>query len=82
LKVSKAQIRLDNVIIFNDVIFAFSITLVILSIIRPQLPNNLDEVQIQLELWEMLPYCESYGISFGLIDIFSLEFAYFLPINS
>ena len=64
MKISEDQVRLDNMIIFSDVIFVFSITIVILSIPISQLPNNLDEVQIQLKLWKKLPYYESYGISF------------------
>ena len=57
-------------IIFSDGIFAFSITIVLLSIQIPQLPNNLDETQIQVKLWDMRPYFESYGISFALIGIY------------
>lgn len=57
-------------IIFSDGIFAFSITIVRLSIQIPQLPNNLDETQIQAKLWDMRPYFESYGISFALIGIY------------
>jgi uncharacterized membrane protein len=62
------------VIIFSDAIFAFSITIVLLSIPIPQLPNNLDEAQIQLKLLEMLPYFESYGISFALIGIYWVSY--------
>lgn len=61
-------------IIFSDAIFAFSITIVLLSIPIPQLPNNLDETQIQLKLLEMIPYFESYGISFALIGIYWVSY--------
>jgi uncharacterized membrane protein len=70
LNSSKPHVRLDHVIIFSDGIFAFSITIVLLSIQIPQLPNNLDETQIQAKLWDMRPYFESYGISFALIGIY------------
>jgi uncharacterized membrane protein len=56
MKVSKADVKLDHVIIFSDAIFAFSITIVLLSIPIPQLPTNLDEAQIQAKLWDMLSY--------------------------
>ena len=45
MKVSNPQVKLDHIIIFSDAIFAFSITIVLLSIPIPQLPDNLDEEQ-------------------------------------
>ena len=71
---SKPHVRLDHVIIFSDAIFAFSITIVLLSIQIPQIPNNLDETQIQAKLWDMRPYFESYGISFALIGIYWISY--------
>ena len=61
-------------IIFSDAIFAFSITIVLLSIQIPQLPNNLDEAQIQAKLWDMRPYFESYAISFAVIGIYWISY--------
>lgn len=72
MKVSKPQVKLDRIIIFSDAIFAFSITIVLLSIPIPQLPDNLHEEQIQAKLWEMKPYFESYAISFAVIGIYLL----------
>jgi hypothetical protein len=75
LKSSKPHVRLDHVIIFSDGIFAFSITIVRLSIQIPQLPNNLDETQIQAKLWDMRPYFEKlwnkFCINRYLLDILS-----------
>ena len=72
MKVSKPQVKLNHIIIFSDAIFAFSITIVLLSIPIPKLPDNLDEEQIQAKLWEMKPYFESYAISFAVIGIYLL----------
>jgi uncharacterized membrane protein len=74
VKVSKPQVKLDHIIIFSDAIFAFSITIVLLSIPIPQLPDNLDEEQIQAKLWEMKPYFESYAISFAVIGIYWISY--------
>jgi len=45
-----------------------------LSIPIPQLPTNLDEEQIQAKLWDMLPYFESYAISFAVIGIYWISY--------
>lgn len=74
MKVTKPQVKLDHVVIFSDAIFAFSITIVLLSIPIPQLPTNLDEEQIQAKLWEMKPYFESYAISFAVIGIYWISY--------
>jgi len=74
LKVSKPQVKLDHVVIFSDAIFAFSITIVLLSIPIPQLPTNLDEEQIQAKLWDMIPYFEIYAISFAVIGIYWISY--------
>ena len=71
---SKPVVKLDHVVIFSDAIFAFSITIVLLSIQIPELPNNLDEKQLQAKLWEMIPDFESYAISFAVIAIYWISY--------
>ncbi len=67
---SKFRVRLEHVIFFSDAIFAFSITIVLLSIQIPQLPNNATEADLLKELWKLQPAFESYAISFGVIGLY------------
>ncbi len=55
---------------FSDAIFAFSITIVLLSIQVPQLPINATESDLVRVLWRLLPSFESYAISFAVIGIY------------
>ncbi|MFB5600279.1 MAG: TMEM175 family protein [Nitrososphaeraceae archaeon] len=71
---AKHHVKLDHVVIFSDAIFAFSITIVLLSIQIPELPDNLNEEQIQGKLWELRPYFESYGISFAVIAVYWMSY--------
>lgn len=70
----KPVVKLDHIVIFSDAIFAFSITIVLLSIQIPELPNNLNEQQLQAKLWEMIPDFESYAISFAVIAIYWISY--------
>lgn len=70
----KPVVKLDHIVIFSDAIFAFSITIVLLSIQIPELPNNLNEQQLQAKLWEMIPDFESYAISFAVISIYWISY--------
>lgn len=70
----KPVVKLDHIVIFSDAIFAFSITIVLLSIQIPELPNNLNEQQLQAKLWEMIPDFESYTISFAVIAIYWISY--------
>lgn len=69
----KSRVRLEHVIFFSDAI-AFSITIVLLSIQIPQLPNNATEADLMKELWKLQPAFESYGISFGVIGIYWISY--------
>ena len=66
----KSRIRLEHVIFFSDAIFAFSITIVLLSIEIPHLSNNATEGDLLKELWKLQPAFESYAISFGVIGVY------------
>jgi uncharacterized membrane protein len=68
------HVRLEHVVFFSDAIFAFSITIVLLSIQIPQLPNNATEADLMKELWKLQPAFESYGISFGVIGIYWISY--------
>jgi uncharacterized membrane protein len=67
---SKLHVKLEHVIFFSDAIFAFSITIVLLSIQVPQLPSNATESDLVTVLWKLLPSFESYAISFAVIGIY------------
>ena len=66
----KSRVRLEHVIFFSDAIFAFSITIVLLSIEIPHLSNNATEGDLLKELWKLQPAFESYAISFGVIGVY------------
>jgi len=70
LDLPKSRIRLEHVIFFSDAIFAFSITIVLLSIEIPHLSNNATEGDLLKELWKLQPAFESYAISFGVIGVY------------
>lgn len=70
MDVPKSRVRLEHVIFFSDAIFAFSITIVLLSIEIPQLPNSATEADLMKELWKLQPAFESYAISFGVIGVY------------
>ena len=55
---------------FSDAIFAFSITIVLLSIQVPRLPISATESDLVRVLWRLLPSFESYAISFAVIGIY------------
>jgi len=70
LDLPKSRVRLEHVIFFSDAIFAFSITIVLLSIEIPHLSNNATEGDLLKELWKLQPAFESYAISFGVIGVY------------
>ena len=70
MDVPKSRVRLEHVIFFSDAIFAFSITIVLLSIEIPHLSNNATEGDLLKELWKLQPAFESYAISFGVIGVY------------
>ena len=70
----KSRIRLEHVIFFSDAIFAFSITIVLLSIEIPHLSNNATEGDLLKELWKLQPAFESYAISFGVIGVYWISY--------
>jgi uncharacterized membrane protein len=72
LESSKPHVKLEHVIFFTDAIFAFSITIVLLSIQVPQLPSYATESDLVTVLWKLLPSFESYAISFAVIGIYWL----------
>ena len=67
---SKHHVKLEHLVSFSDAIFAFSITIVLLSIEVPQLPSNATEADLLKSLWNQLPAFESYSISFAVIGIY------------
>lgn len=67
---SKPHVKLEHVVSFSDAIFAFSITIVLLSIQVPQLPISATESDLVRVLWRLLPSFESYAISFAVIGIY------------
>ncbi len=66
---SKSHFKLEHVISFGDAIFAFSITIVLLSIQVPQIPNP-TESDIVKAIWNLRTPFESYAISFAVIGIY------------
>jgi uncharacterized membrane protein len=74
LESSKSHIRLEHVLSFSNAIFAFSITIVLLSIQLPQLPNNVTESDLVKELWKLQSSLESYAISFGIIGVYWIAY--------
>jgi len=74
LDLPKSRIRLEHVIFFSDAIFAFSITIVLLSIEIPHLSNNATEGDLLKELWKLQPAFESYAISFGVIGVYWVSY--------
>jgi uncharacterized membrane protein len=70
LESSKPHVKLEHVVSFSDAIFAFSITIVLLSIQVPQLPISAAESDLVRVLWRLLPSFESYAISFAVIGIY------------
>lgn len=71
---SKSHVRLEHVISFSDAIFAFSITIVLLSIQVPQLPTSATESDLVKELWKLQSSFESYAISFGIIGVYWVSY--------
>jgi uncharacterized membrane protein len=74
LESSKFHVRLEHVISFSDAIFAFSITIVLLSIQVPQLKNNATESDLVKGLWKLGSSFESYVISFGIIGVYWIAY--------
>ena len=70
LQPSKSHIKTEHVISFSDAIFAFSITIVLLSIEVPQLPSNITESNFLDELLKLAPSFETYAICFGIIGVY------------
>lgn len=69
-----SKISLDQVTMFGDAIFAFSITIMALSFDVPSLPSHLTESQAFSELLKILPQLEIYFISFMVIGIFWVKY--------
>ena len=67
---TRPHVKLEHVVSFSDAIFAFSITIVLLSIQVPQLPISAAESDLVRVLWRLLPSFESYAISFAVIGIY------------
>jgi len=74
LESSKSHIKTEHVISFSDAIFAFSITIVLLSIEVPHFTNNITESDFLNELSKLVPSFETYAISFGIIAIFWIAY--------
>lgn len=77
---SKSHFRLEHVISFSDAIFAFSITIVLLSIQVPQIPNATESDVVEALLKLITPFesyiitFESYIISFAIIGIYWITY--------
>ena len=68
------KVKPEHIISFGDAIFAFSITLITLSIDIPDLPPNLTQSQLLSTLYELYPKVEDYIISFAVIGIFWISY--------
>lgn len=69
MKFSTTAYNLDRLIAFSDGIFAFAITLLVVTII-PELPASLTEKELQSKLIDTLPDLLSYLISFFVIGFY------------
>jgi uncharacterized membrane protein len=67
------QLRLDHITSFADVIFAFSITFMAVTIKIPNLAQNLTQAQVIHKLLESIPEFEVYAISFFVIGVYCLQ---------
>jgi uncharacterized membrane protein len=71
----KKKVRLNDAISFGDALFAFSITIMTLSIQLPDIQtHNLTQSQIISELLELRPQFESYVISFFVIGVYWISY--------
>ena len=75
----RSKVRIDDMISFSDAIFAFSITLMVLSIQLPSQNNNLTQSEIISKLLELSPQSEIYVVSFFVVGIFWI--AYYFVFN-
>lgn len=70
---SKSHFRLEHVVSFSDAIFAFSITIVLLSIQVPEIPNATESDVVNAVL-KLTTSFESYIISFAVIGIYWITY--------
>jgi TMEM175 potassium channel family protein len=68
------NIKVEYVISFSDAVFAFAITLMVLSIDIPDLPLNLSQSELLYRLYEFYPQVEDYIISFAVIAMFWISY--------
>lgn len=71
----KRKVRLGDTISFGDALFAFSITIMTLSIQLPNIPTHtLSQSQIISELLQLRPQFEIYVISFFVIGLYWISY--------
>lgn len=68
------KIKLEYIVTFSDAVFAFSLTLMALTIDIPDLELSLTEQQLTEKLYEMIPQLESYILSFFIIALFWISY--------
>lgn len=68
------KIKLEHIVTFSDAVFAFALTLMALNIDIPDLALDLSEQQLTERLYEMIPYLESYILSFFIIALFWVSY--------
>ena len=73
-RVFTPDIKVEHLISFSDAVFAFSITLMALSIDIPDLPLNLSQTGLLQRLDDFYPQFEDYIISFVVIAIFWVSY--------
>jgi uncharacterized membrane protein len=73
-RVFTPDIKVEHLISFSDAVFAFSITLMALSIDIPDLPLNLSQSGLLQRLGDFYPQFEDYIISFVVIAIFWVSY--------
>ena len=74
-RMNLAQIKVDYLISFSDALFAFSITLMALSIELPNLHNNILEPQLTKLLGqELIPNIIHYLISFLVVGVYWIAY--------
>src|ERR671918_87050 len=73
-RVFTPDIKVEHVISFSDAVFAFAITLMVLSIDIPDLPLDLSQSQLLERLYGLYPQFENFIISFAVIAIFWVSY--------
>ena len=62
--------ELDRIVFFSDAVFAIAITLLVLDIRVPEMPERLVDEQLPQRLYELWPQYLSYVLSFLVIVIY------------